>query len=200
MSASVSGLQSEFTDRSPGLCSPCFHWMGFRKSVDQQPPVPAPAPAPAAARAIHVETISPRSVPASTIHKNAVSTVYDLPPGWTPVPSRSRPDRVAYLNDFTGERISWLPTEPASTCKGEIRRSKKKSASRAGSFVIHTGESGSGGGAGGGLASPTTSTQGLGDRESRYSSESDRTATKLDSTALSSFDLTTSSMRQLVND
>jgi hypothetical protein len=59
--------------------------------------------------------------------KETVTTVYDLPPGWKAVPSRSRPDRAAFLNEFTGERISWVPTEPASTVKGEIRRSKRKS-------------------------------------------------------------------------
>jgi hypothetical protein len=59
--------------------------------------------------------------------KDSVATVYDLPPGWKAVTSRSRPDRTAFLNEFTGERISWVPTEPASTIKGEIRRSKRKS-------------------------------------------------------------------------
>ena len=59
--------------------------------------------------------------------KENVATVYDLPPGWKAVTSRSRPDRTAFLNEFTGERISWVPTEPASTIKGEIRKSKRKS-------------------------------------------------------------------------
>jgi len=59
--------------------------------------------------------------------KETVATVYDLPPGWKAVTSRSRPDRTAFLNEFTGERISWVPTEPASTIKGEIRKSKRKS-------------------------------------------------------------------------
>jgi hypothetical protein len=57
----------------------------------------------------------------------ATAAVPDLPPGWKALQSRSRPDRMAFQNEFTGERISWVPTEPASTVRGEIRRSKRKS-------------------------------------------------------------------------
>jgi hypothetical protein len=57
----------------------------------------------------------------------ATAAVPDLPPGWKAVQSRSRPDRMAFQNELTGERISWVPTEPASTVRGEIRRSKRKS-------------------------------------------------------------------------
>ena len=50
----------------------------------------------------------------------------ELPAGWRAVPSRSRPGKIAYQNIFTGERISWVPTEPASHTKGEIKKKKKK--------------------------------------------------------------------------
>ena len=70
---------------------------------------------------------SSSSFDAKPITSTAVSTVFDLPPGWKPVTSRSRPDRTAFLNEFTGERISWVPTEPASTVKGEIKKQKKRS-------------------------------------------------------------------------
>ena len=65
--------------------------------------------------------------------KESVATVYDLPPGWRAVPSRSKPNRTAFLNEFTGERISWVPNEPASTEKGEIRKSKRKNKMKNGS-------------------------------------------------------------------
>jgi len=50
----------------------------------------------------------------------------ELPAGWRAVPSRSRPGKIAYQNIFTGERISWMPTEAASHTKGEIKKKKKK--------------------------------------------------------------------------
>lgn len=56
----------------------------------------------------------------------SVTTVYDLPPGWKAIKSRSRPDRNAFLNEFTGERISWIPTEPASQIKGEAKKMKRR--------------------------------------------------------------------------
>ena len=53
-------------------------------------------------------------------HSKVVVTVPDLPLGWRAVPSRSRPEKVAFLNEFTGERISWIPTQTASTKRGEL--------------------------------------------------------------------------------
>ena len=50
----------------------------------------------------------------------------DLPEGWKAAVSRSRPGKMAYVNLHTGERISWVPTEPAPTVKGQIKRKKKK--------------------------------------------------------------------------
>ena len=50
----------------------------------------------------------------------------DLPEGWKAAVSRSRPGKMAYVNLHTGERISWVPTEPAPTEKGQIKRKKKK--------------------------------------------------------------------------
>ena len=70
----------------------------------------------------------------------ATAAVPDLPPGWKAVQSRSRPDRMAFQNELTGERISWVPTEPASTVRGEIRRSKRKSGK---TRVGHSGSVGS---------------------------------------------------------
>ena len=54
------------------------------------------------------------------------SGIPDLPPGWKAVPSRSRPGRFAYQNIHTGERISWVPKEPAAKEKGMIKKQKKK--------------------------------------------------------------------------
>jgi hypothetical protein len=68
-------------------------------------------------------TNSSKSIPYPV--ENKVLSVPDLPPGWIMVQSRSRPDRTAFQNEFTGERISWVPTEPASQVRGEIRKSRK---------------------------------------------------------------------------
>ena len=45
-----------------------------------------------------------------------------LPRGWTAVASRSRPGKFTYVNDYTGERIAWKPTVPASKTKGNVPR------------------------------------------------------------------------------
>ena len=50
----------------------------------------------------------------------------DLPEGWKAAVSRSRPGKLAFVNLHTGERISWVPTEPAPLEKGQIKRKKKK--------------------------------------------------------------------------
>ena len=42
-----------------------------------------------------------------------------LPHGWTHTESRSRPGTLVYGNEHTGERISWIPTRPASRRAGE---------------------------------------------------------------------------------
>ena len=47
-----------------------------------------------------------------------------VPAGWRRVPSRSRPGKFSYENMHTGERIAWLPTEPASKLTGEILEKK----------------------------------------------------------------------------
>jgi dUTPase len=49
----------------------------------------------------------------------------NLPNGWGVVPSRSRPGLVAFVNTHTGERISWIPQEPASTVIGSILKKKR---------------------------------------------------------------------------
>ena len=43
-----------------------------------------------------------------------------LPAGWTPVESASRPGQYSYINDHTGEKIAWRPTEPASREAGHV--------------------------------------------------------------------------------
>lgn len=48
-----------------------------------------------------------------------------LPRGWTAVASRSRPGQFTYVNDYTGERISWAPTKAASRTKGKLPRPPK---------------------------------------------------------------------------
>ena len=37
-----------------------------------------------------------------------------VPDGWAAVASQSRPGEMSYVNIHTGEKISWLPAEPAS--------------------------------------------------------------------------------------
>lgn len=61
-----------------------------------------------------------------SIPENSPVTSEELPPGWKMVPSRSRPGKVSYQNIHTGERISWVPKEPAKTYKGGITKTKKK--------------------------------------------------------------------------
>ena len=41
-----------------------------------------------------------------------------LPKGWKRVASKSRPGEFSYVNQFTREKISWLPTIPASRTPG----------------------------------------------------------------------------------
>ena len=42
-----------------------------------------------------------------------------LPDGWIATESESRPGEVVYENEFTGERIAWIPTRPASDVEGD---------------------------------------------------------------------------------
>ena len=42
-----------------------------------------------------------------------------LPPGWEAVESASRPGELVYANIHTGERIGWMPTQPASEIEDE---------------------------------------------------------------------------------
>ena len=57
-----------------------------------------------------------------------------LPIGWEAVPSRSNPGKTSYRNQFTGERISWFPTKPASLVIGNLPEEDKiKTSSSSGS-------------------------------------------------------------------
>jgi len=123
-----SALQSDQRLLSPAFCCSCLHSRikradevkekPFQAKKENEAPSLQHPPAPAQTQRNNVQRSST---------KDSVTTVYDLPPGWKAVTSRSRPDRTAFLNEFTGERISWVPTEPASTVKGEIRKTKRKS-------------------------------------------------------------------------
>jgi len=117
-------VSGENVVHSTGCC--CFPGLGIpRRTAGEpisQPPLQC---APTKENAPPPQQAS-QNIAARRTSEN-VATVYDLPPGWRAVTSRSRPDRTAFLNEFTGERISWVPTEPASTVKGEVRRAKRRS-------------------------------------------------------------------------
>ena len=52
------------------------------------------------------------------VHGSRRAANMELPRGWRERPSASRPGHVSYINEYTGERISWLPTEPARRERG----------------------------------------------------------------------------------
>ena len=62
-----------------------------------------------------------------------------LPDGWQAVESESHPGEVVYENIYTGERIAWKPTMPASDEEGMSPD------------ITGEAEAGGGGGGGGGL-------------------------------------------------
>ena len=52
--------------------------------------------------------------------KFLVAAAARLPAGWTQQESRSRPGQFTYVNMYTNERISWLPTVPASRTPDDL--------------------------------------------------------------------------------
>ena len=117
-----------------GLCGLGGGAAGVVREAEMQPSASAQQQRITAAQPASPQMPAPATTTATTTttskadnHKSTSSAVSvpDLPPGWKPVPSRSRPDRMAFMNEFTGERISWVPTEPASQVRGEVKRMRK---------------------------------------------------------------------------
>eukprot|EP00041_Stephanoeca_diplocostata_P012119 m.202231 g.202231 ORF g.202231 m.202231 type:complete len:350 (-) comp18822_c0_seq1:550-1599(-) len=51
-----------------------------------------------------------------------------LPEGWSKVPSRSRPGKFTYENQYTKERIGWVPDVPASKTPRNLPKEPKREA------------------------------------------------------------------------
>ena len=121
-------------------------------------PAPAPAPAPQPPAAAHHSRHDTPQPDGGTSGSYAIersttsSDGWGLPPGWMAVRSGSHKDQIVYKNRFTGEKISWAPTRPASSKEGQsldICEPESSDEEEEDTDEMRSGGGGGGGGAGG---------------------------------------------------